>query len=315
MPVYPDDPQQFTHHLRAEFVNDPAVGLGPGDTLTFEAGLIKSEPGVGRSTWVKNWPVFDGLLLSVNFASAQGYDAEGSAVLVAPGLALCAHHVIAPHYSALQARTAASVCVALARPDLHLWRVVRTTWVGGTDLELLSLARASALPADRRFAQATISTRTPKLGEWLTLHGLRRERMEVRPNEIGCYGNVLACQGQVTNVYPSMRDRTMLPWPVVEVDCPAWGAMSGGPVFDEGGFLIGLVCSSFGGEAGGEGPAYVSLLWPALGHPVLQKWPTWHASGTETCLHDLTTCLIEGREAFSRTRRDDGAVLWQISHW
>lgn len=51
--------------------------------------------------------------------------------------------------------------------------------------------------------------------------------------------------------YPHGRDRVMLPWPVLEVDCPTWGGMSGGPVFDEHGHLIGLLCSSFSVEEGG----------------------------------------------------------------
>ncbi|NRF67268.1 trypsin-like peptidase domain-containing protein [Aquincola sp. S2] len=311
MPAYPDDPPQRQIRVGAQFVDDPMRALAPEESLQFEAALIGIAGSVGRSAWLSGWPVFRGMLLSVNFASAdEGYDAIGSAVLVAPGLALCAHHVVKPYYDRMLAGKASCVCVGPLHDRVNLWRLNRATWVGGTDLELLNLSCASELPTDRAFSQAVLTTRTPRIGETLKLCGFRRDRMDVKPGEIACHGNVLVCQGRVQQVYPQSRDRAMLSWPVVEVDCPAWGAMSGGPVFDERGYLIGLVCSSV---EGCDGPAYVSLLWPALGHPVPTKWP-FERDGL-TSLHQLDACLIEGREAFSAIPRDAGSVAWTVQHW
>ena len=51
----------------------------------------------------------------------------------------------------------------------------------------------------------------------------------------------------------------MLPSPCIEVNMETLGGMSGGPVFNEEGRLIGILSSSFDG-----GPSYVTLIWDAL---------------------------------------------------
>ena len=50
-----------------------------------------------------------------------------------------------------------------------------------------------------------------------------------------------------------------MPSPCVEVDMETLGGMSGGPVFNEEGHLVGVVSSSFDG-----GPSYITLIWDAL---------------------------------------------------
>jgi hypothetical protein len=59
---------------------------------------------------------------------------------------------------------------------------------------------------------------------------------------------------------------------VVEVNMEARGGMSGGPVFNEAGHVVGVVSSSVGWE-GGNGPTYVSLVWPAALSEVRAPWP------------------------------------------
>ena len=68
----------------------------------------------------------------------------------------------------------------------------------------------------------------------------------------------LLTSGLVTNCFPHGRGERM-PSPCVEVDMETLGGMSGGPVFNKEGHLVGIVSSSFDG-----GPSYVTLIWDAL---------------------------------------------------
>src|SRR6185437_12557431 len=72
-------------------------------------------------------------------------------------------------------------------------------------------------------------------------------------------------QGIVKNIFPEKRDAIILKFPSFEIDAQFNPGMSGGPVFNEKGFVCGIVCSSMPLEETGEHLSYVSLLWPSLG--------------------------------------------------
>ena len=50
-----------------------------------------------------------------------------------------------------------------------------------------------------------------------------------------------------------------MPSTCIEVSMESWGGMSGGPVYNKDGRLLGVVSSSFDG-----GPTYVTLIWDAM---------------------------------------------------
>lgn len=68
----------------------------------------------------------------------------------------------------------------------------------------------------------------------------------------------LVTSGIVTDAFPQGRGERLLS-PCVEVAMETLGGMSGGPVFNEEGFLVGIVSSSFD-----NGPTYVTLVWDSL---------------------------------------------------
>lgn len=68
----------------------------------------------------------------------------------------------------------------------------------------------------------------------------------------------LVTSGLVTNVFPHGRGERM-PSSCIEIDMESLGGMSGGPVFNEDGRIVGIVSSSFDG-----GPTYVTLVWDAM---------------------------------------------------
>lgn len=167
------------------------------------------------------------------------------------------------------------------------------TCVPGTDITILGLMYASALPPDALFHQAPITTRLPRVGEKLMISGFlpaAHYAEASNPGVLECRGNIVACSGEVVTRYPTGRDSCMLPWPVLEVNCPSWGGMSGGPVFDHDGKLVGLLSSSFE-----EGPSYISLLWPALSATFVGGWPMDHGPTSLLSLDAL--CEIDKRGA------------------
>src|SRR4051812_47342817 len=69
------------------------------------------------------------------------------------------------------------------------------------------------------------------------------------PNEVESEGSALllgdlvAAKGTVKQVHSAYRDRSKIPFPVLESDYPDSGGMSGGPVQREDGCVFAIVCS------------------------------------------------------------------------
>jgi serine protease Do len=80
----------------------------------------------------------------------------------------------------------------------------------------------------------------------------------------GLYGAI----GTVTNVYPHGRGKAR-PWPTFEVSCPWPGGMSGGPIFNQAGHVIGLVSTSFEMGCDIGSTSYSFWFHPASG---IRKW-------------------------------------------
>lgn len=190
-------------------------------------------------------------------------------------MALCATHVIAPNIDALLGGQLDALCVGIASYGAQAWRIRHVTTIPNNDVAILSLEYCAALPPDRNFYQAHITTRSPATGEAIFLAGFRAvqtvfPRVNNQSAEIGV--NVLLSTGPVAQSFPTGRDRVMVNWPSLEINCPAWEGMSGGPGFDSRGFLVGLVTASLS-TADEPSPTIISLLWPLLVHAFPGGWP------------------------------------------
>lgn len=76
-------------------VDDPAHGMAAGDALHFNAVPVFPQDEV-NAAWLENWETQEGVLLSIHFRGMFDHRIEGSAVMVAPGIALCATHGFYP---------------------------------------------------------------------------------------------------------------------------------------------------------------------------------------------------------------------------
>lgn len=299
--------------------SDPAASPKAGDTLKFQQISVKLLR-ENTTVFMENLDSFDGTVLSFHFADDDEHSVEGSAVIVGPGIALTAKHVIEPHLDRLAVGDMHSMCIGIAKSGINIWTVRKATMLENMDIAILGLQLNSAMPPNRTFRQTTISTRLPRIGDRVQIVGFRANSAtrSLGSGERGyaCDAKLLVSAGVVKERYPQGRDRVMLPWPVLEIDCPSWGGMSGGPVFDEHGHLIGLLCSSFSVD-NGDGVSYVSLLWPALTQKFEGGWPEQAFQGKRTLLElGPPLCQIERPDAISLTLIEaTGRVTAQYTPW
>lgn len=290
------------HSFLGLTVDDPLAGLSAGFELRFKAFHADvSEQALLAAH--KDWALLNGTMLSVGFGNFEHTKVLGSAVMVAPGIALCAWHVLEEGLPAQGEATDWLMCMAVAGTSLRIWGVQTYTRVGTTDLVILDLRLKTAIQEDDSFHQAVVTARIPAVGELVTVIGTTAASEKFH-DALGDTPETAApmdlalhiAKGSVTQRYLPQRDSALLPWPCIEIDCPAQGGMSGGPVFDQAGALVGVVCSSVQTEDG-TGPTYASLLYPALISVYEGGWPQDLFPGKQMLLKN-TYCIIQGREAF-----------------
>lgn len=251
-----------------------------------------------------------GIVLSVHLTSGDSHRVQGCAVMVAPGVALCASHVFQGDIDRLLAGELNVLCVGTADHGNELWNIRHVTFVPNTDVCILSLSLVDGLPPNRTFHQASVTTRVPRSGERLFVVAFKAEDedcIQWKPGQ-KIRTNILACAGKVTQHFLCGRDRHMMPGACIEVDFDSWGGMSGGPVFDEEGWLIGVLSSSM---ASGEdsSPSFVSLAMAALAYPFKGGWMD-PGPGVVRSLLSMSgkLCTIERPESIAASYTEDGRI-------
>lgn len=267
--------------------------------LTFTPCKFKPIATKKEVALVAPWGSFRGVLLSILFSERHRQRVWGTAVMVAPGIALAAWHVVGPEQPAMEAGDTSCLLAAPVEDGLVFWKPLKIARVEKSDIAILSLLRASPIPPDRKYRIARMSLRLPAIGEMVMVCGFRAEK-----DEFGVVGDAAkievkprASTGLVTEVFSSGRDVSSMPLPCIEVDCPTKGGMSGGAAFNKDGLLIGTLSTSFDG-----GPSYVSLVWPALLARFDPVWPSDIFNGRDlVSLYDMDPkfCAIEGRQAIT----------------
>ena len=272
------------------------------------AAAVISEADRGASSIV-DWSGFDGLVMTVSFNDGTSHRTCGSAVMVAPGIALTATHVINDELRKYKDSDHRIICDALTTTRPYHFFVDQVVEIQNTDLTLLCLSLDNEFEVGCEIKLATLTTRTPMIGEQVVIVGCVAESpvIPVKDNVLDYSAILHISFGRVSENYFTGRDRCMIPWPCVEVDAVSYGGMSGGPVFDYSGRLIGILCSSFS-EEGNDGRSYISLLWPCLCSKFIHRWlPHYYSPDRPISLLEIDDelCRIEGRKAV-RVEIDEG---------
>jgi len=141
-------PDESAKESRGIVSSDPAHDLPVGSSIGFrpvEVSHTFDAPAVS----LQRWETFEGVLLALQFVTADSHEVTGSAVMVAPGVALCARHVVEEHLPNISQGTVSAYSYGISPAGLQIWQVTNINTVPASDLTILGLSYRSALPPVR----------------------------------------------------------------------------------------------------------------------------------------------------------------------
>ncbi|WP_429065520.1 S1 family peptidase [Aeromonas bestiarum] len=220
-----------------------------------------------------------GLIVAIGFMNADSQHTIGSGVMVAPGICLTATHVIEEtrNKNALLYSFPCSDSIRIWCPEdfhAHKSQVEALPFQKPEerylDVSILSYSPFSKFNDSKDYVYSPVEVSLPKIGERLWAAGYREISNDGIP-KIGFF----VTSGIVTEQYPDGRGGHMK-GACIEVAMKALGGMSGGPVFNEAGRIVGVISSCLEGQEDDKGPTYVTLVWPSLVSTVYAPWPEQH---------------------------------------
>jgi hypothetical protein len=253
-----------------------------------------------------------GALLAVQSLSNGRSHVWGTAFLIAPGLAVTAAHVVRAYEDCGHFRGDAGALMALglAEPISQIWYVDHI-YIGDTgDLAILRLTYGAKLPPRLTLTPLEMSAVMPSVGDVVTTMGFASAEestaFDVEAGEIEGGGtSLLVSVGRVIDVYRFGRDRVMAPRACFAAEVESVGAMSGGPVLNADGRVIGFITSSIEPTSTALGVTLFSMIYDALLAEVQPTWPVgyWPPKG------GLVKDLIEAEQSW-RVVRDAARGVW-----
>ncbi len=223
----------------------------------------------------------------------EGVQLIGSGVMIGPGLLLTASHVMAEF-----TRDGAGPVFLTFLPDgARAWlpkeavrKSGRSDFAEGrtktSDVTLVGCTLNSDAHSAYPLTLAPMQIALPLLGERLWAFGFRQA--ELKDETAGV--TPLVSSGVVSAAFPQGRGERM-PAACIEVAMDTWGGMSGGPVVNSDGRVVGIVSSSFQG-----GPSYVTLIWDILTLSVRSTHPSfaWRGNMNLFGARDLGFVKLKG---------------------
>ncbi len=244
-------------------------------------------------------------LVAVAHLEDHGSTILGSGVMIGPGLAIVATHVL----QEFSAREADPVLLTFLPDGTRAWLPRESAAAGGpsafgpdrrifSDVSLLSCTLNSKAYDQQPLTLAPLQIALPAIGDRLWAFGYRHDSLKGKTALV----TPLVASGLVTAVFPHGRGERM-PSGCVEVAMEAIGGMSGGPVVNDSGDLVGIVSSSLEG-----GPSYVTLIWEALRLRVTSRLPALATLGDIDLFEARDLGLVKFKGEVRRSKRGDITV-------
>ncbi|WP_210238953.1 serine protease [Mesorhizobium sp. B4-1-3] len=222
----------------------------------------------------------------------------GSGVMVGPGLLLTATHVIE---ECMAVGAISPVFLTFLPGAARAWlpqEIVASSVVSKfdetrdviSDLSLISCTLNSAAYETSPLMLAPMQIALPLVGQRLWALGFRHQRIEDGTALV----SLMVSLGLVTAVFPCGRGERMIS-PCCEVEMDVLGGMSGGPVLNSDGLLVGIVSSSFDGR-----PSYITLIWDAFQLNLKGTVPKLARHGKTSLLHARAMGLVKVKGQVSR---------------
>lgn len=156
-----------------------------------------------------------------------------------------------------------------------LWPIHNAAFAAETDIAFLQLVPLLRNKQLYKLPTLTLSPGLPKEGEKIFGFGYYQIKTQVSKEELAdtdtlkYFHRNAFTKGKIIEVHPEKRDSVMLPYPSIHVNARFEGGMSGGPIFNGSGNVVGVICSSYDQIEGQLGySSYASLIWPTLGTPI-----------------------------------------------
>ncbi|WP_375184706.1 trypsin-like serine peptidase [Aquabacterium sp.] len=240
-------------------------------------------------------------LVAVIRSSDEDFEPIGSGAMIGPGLLLTATHVL----EEIAATGSPPLFMTFLPGRARAWLGHSSVTSSGlskfdarrrtsSDISLVSCALNSDAHMDCQLTLAPLQIALPLVGDRLWAFGYRHHDFEAGTSRL----TPLVSSGLVTAVFPDGRGERM-PAACIEVAMDTFGGMSGGPVANDAGYVIGVVSSSFEG-----GPSYVTLIWDVLRHSITLTAP-WLQRGKVTLLSTRDLGLVKLKGNVKRSRRGD----------
>jgi hypothetical protein len=267
-------PMSEHNHLTGTVSDDPLAHLPVGTSISIEPIVVGGSNANTVPDGVVNWDFFQGALLAVGVRLSRSAAAvvNGTAVVIAPGLAITATHVLSEALPHLTSGDAEVICIGVRSGNLDLWRVRKISYTDRDDVAYLSLQLASPWVEGWFFTSLGVTTRCPQQGERLTIFGFRFDDVQEDGQGFSAAGNLYAAAGTVNDVYHPNHFFPSLPFPTIDIACGSLGAMSGGAVLDHDGLLVGMISRGLTTDDL-KGPTYAAWIVGALNRKLELPWP------------------------------------------
>ncbi|PZT94222.1 MAG: hypothetical protein DI624_15080 [Brevundimonas sp.] len=244
----------MSHSVRFTEANPELANL----KLSWATPVFSDEDGIGS---LDSLHQAGDAFVAVGMMGSDGPTIMGSGVMVAPGMALTATHVI----DEIEAAGGAPLLLTFLPDAARAWVPIGISTLSGpsafyddvrvsSDITLISCSLNSDALAAAPLSLAPMRVALPLLGDRLWAIGFRHQDL----HEGAALISPMVSSGIVTQAFPMGRGERM-PSPCFEVGMETIGGMSGGAVVNAEGEVVGIVSSSPDG-----GPSYMTLIWDAL---------------------------------------------------